>query len=300
MYDTTKPYIGRIKEIVGRTQEGKTFPPSSTDGIGEKGIYHWQHRTFRSVVIDALEMNFTDMAVMRAKVKYLQNHIMVPKEDEEAILQVVETLSDECVKRDVVITSGETAVHESHKGIEISVSVQGEYVAKKENRFQRGDYLVGIGSNGLHSNGFTRIREVFGDEFREEFVRPTLGYYNTIINLLNRNVEINGMVHITGGAFTKLKEPLGDELDALIHKTDETKPQSIFYELSKRGVSDEEMYRTFNCGIGLVLSVSERSLEAILGEFAFGGFKPKVIGEVISGKGRVRIKSAFSRRGVML
>ena len=82
MYNTTKPYTDKILKIIERCR-GKI--PASTDGVGTKGIYHWQQKTFRNAVLDALAMNLNDMAVVKAKARGLHNHIMIPEDDEKAI-----------------------------------------------------------------------------------------------------------------------------------------------------------------------------------------------------------------------
>ena len=296
MYDTTKPYTKNILSLIKPTWKRKFPSSASVDGIGTKGIYHWEQRSFRNATLDALAMNLNDMGVMSSKVRTLQDHIMLPEDDEEAIIEIVQVLSKECKKRDIEINAGETSIHRNLDGLEIGISVQGDYLTTKRNRFVRGDYLVGIGSNGLHSNGFTRVRELFGDEFRPEFIEPTFIYYDLILNLIAKR-EINGMVHVTGGAYTKLKNILERE-DLVIQES--FHPQPIFYDIYKRGLSDEEMYKTFNCGIGFVLGVSEKDSRKVIAQSNNHGFKAEVIGRVIDGKGKVRIKSAFSGRKIVL
>lgn len=294
MYDTTKPITERILEL---TESCKRDVPASTDGIGTKGIYHWQQRSFRNAVLDALAMNLNDMAVLRARVIGLHNHIMIPEDDGEAIEEIIKTFVGECEKRDIFIDSGETAIHDNLKGLEISVSVTGEYVKKRKNEFEEGDYLIGVRSNGLHSNGFTKIRRIFGGEYREEFTEPTFIYSDALLDLIER-VDINGMVHITGGAYTKLR-PLLNNTDAVINNEHGLIPHVIFRELYERGVSDKEMYRTFNCGIGFVLSAKDK-LKEIVSNLKNFGFDAESIGIIVPGKGKVKINSMFSQEEIVL
>ena len=100
MYNTTKPYIPKILDLI---KDCKKDIPASTDGIGTKGVYHWRQRTFRNAVLDALAMNLNDMAVIRAKATGLHNHIMIPQDDEEAILEIVDNLAEECRRRNILI-----------------------------------------------------------------------------------------------------------------------------------------------------------------------------------------------------
>src|SRR3989344_2818540 len=228
MYNTTKPYTKKILELI---KDCKADIPASTDGIGTKGIYHWKYRTFRNAVLDAMAMNLNDMAVLRAKVTGLHNHIILPEEDEEAILEIVGNIARECKRRDIKILSGETAIHNTLSELEISVSVIGEYVQKRENKFERGNSLVGITSSGLHSNGFTKVREIFRD-------------------------------------------------------------------ISKV-ISDEEMYKTFNCGIGFTLSVSPADEKDIIYDLENKGLIASVIGNVTKGNGNVKIDSMFTRNRIV-
>ena len=298
MYNTTKPYIKQILELIKKTQKGNELP-SHIDGIGTKGVYHWEKRTFKNAVIDSLAMNLNDFAVMRVKALQLQDHIILPKDDSQAIYEIIEALAEECKKRNIAISGGETSIHENFPGLEISTSLQGKYINKKENIFGVGDYLIGIESNGLHANGFTKVRELFGDEIREEFVKPTFIYYDTLLDIFESGLEIHGMVHVTGGAFMRLKKAM-KETDAVIEKNNSLIPQNIFYEIYNQGVSDEEMYKTFNCGIGFIFGVSEKSVKEIISCFIAHGFKTDVIGKVFEGNGEIKIKSSFSDREIIL
>jgi len=294
-YDPTKPYIEKILSLI--SSDWNEFPPpASVDGIGTKGVYHWKRRSFRNATLDALAMNLNDMAVLRAKTAYLQDHIMIPKDDERAILEIIKTLAEECKKRKITINAGETSIHNNLSGLEISISVQGDYIQKKKNKFMEKNCLIGIESNGLHSNGFTKIREIFGEEFLPEFIKPTLIYYDMLLGL---NDKIEGMVNITGGAYSRIKRVLNKE-DVLINRSSFLKPSKIFYEIYNRGMSEEEMYKTFNCGIGFILNVYKKDSGFVLSEINKSGFKSDIIGEIAAGNGNIRIESSFSNKEIIL
>lgn len=308
MYDPMKPYKEGIRRLIQETWQtpyltirGDLYPVfgrkfsfpevDHTDGIGTKGIYHWQKRTFKNAALDALAMNLNDLALVRATPYKLQDHITLPEDDEEAVFEIVETLVGECKKRGIAMTGGETSIHEGSSGLDISITISGFIKNPKPNQFQVGDVLVGLPSNGLHSNGFTKVREIFGDEVRSEFVVPTQIYLDQILKL-NEDFDIHGMMHITGGAFTKLKDLL-HVADAIITRNHTLKPQPIFQELYKHGISDKEMYRTFNCGIGFVLSTAPRDAEKVAAQL-----EGEVIGEITSGTGAVHVESMFSKQKV--
>lgn len=314
MYDTTKPYTKRILDAIEKTWDTPyisvergiypvfrkapgfaNYPDvDHTDGIGTKGVYHWSRRTFSNAVLDALAMNANDLPLARATPYKLQNHIFMPQDDHDAICSVVEALSEECQKLGIAMTGGEASIHDNMDGLEISVTCSGFVKRKKTNMAEPGDVLIGFRSNGLHSNGFTKVREVFGDEYRDCFVEPTKIYADKIL-FLDDQFDIHGLMHITGGAYTKLRK-IVKNADIQIHRHS-VKPHDIFFELNSKGVADEEMYRTFNCGVGFVISAPRKQADKILFE---SGLEAGVIGEVTEGSGRIHIESQFSMRDFYL
>ncbi|MAG47052.1 hypothetical protein CL617_00470 [archaeon] len=311
MYDTTKPYTQNILDLVKETWETpycslddfvlcKKFSFDQeyghTDGIGEKGIYHWKQRSFKEAIIDALAMNYNDLLLLRARPYAVIDHLMIPEDDHDAVKDLIRYLTFECKKRDVAIIGGETAIHNSMQGLEISLTMLGFIEKPKINQFQIGDILLGIESSGLHSNGFTKVIELFGDEYRKEFIEPTNIYLDDVLNL-DRDFDIHGMMHITGGSFTKLRSLLHDS-NVFIYRDHGLEPQNIFFEIYNRNVSDEEMYKTFNCGIGFVLSVNEQDCDDIISRIT--DFKVDIIGEVLPGNEDVMIESKFSNGNVVL
>ncbi len=307
MYSTTKQYKYKILELIESTWatpyvkiERGLYPiikkkfscleVQHTDGIGTKGIYHWQKRTFHNAVIDALAMNLNDLAMVGATPYALQNHIVLPKDDHGAILKIVNYLAYECKKRKIAMTGGETSIHSDAKGMDISITVSGILFKKFRNQCKVGDILVGVRSSGLHSNGITKVRELFGKEYRKECTLPTQIYLDEILSLLTQHT-IHGMMHITGGAFTKLKDIL-KHADALIVHPKKLAPQKIFQQLYAKGLSSTTMYSTFNCGIGFVLSVPKQEAHTIISHIRGS----EIIGGVIKGSGKVHITSAFDKK----
>lgn len=306
MYNSTKPYKKDIFNLIRQTwetpyvrvkdgwvEEKLSYPKVyHVDGIGSKGIYHWKVKSFRNAVLDALAMNLNDLAFLRATPYALTDHLFLPQDDHNAVLEITRNLAEECKNRQIAITGGETAIHEHSLGFEISITMLGFVKNFKPNQFQVGDILIGIESSGLHANGFTKIREVFGSQFKPEFTIPTYIYWD-IINKLDRKYDIHGLMHITGGAFTKLKDLLTDG-DARIAQPLE--PQPIFREVYERGVSDKEMYKTFNCGTGFVLGLAKTEADQCLDDVK--DIKAEIIGEITPGSGHIGIKSRFSGREI--
>ena len=309
MYNPTKPYKHEILKLIEstwrtpyvRVERGlylivtKKFQYPEvhhTDGIGTKGYYHWKKRSFRSAVLDALAMNFNDLAMVGAVPYTLQNHIILPKDDHGAILSIVTALANECRVRKIAMTGGETSIHSDVKSMDISMTVCGFVKKRRQNQCKVRDVLIGLKSSGLHSNGFTTVRKVLGNNHRPEFVVPTRIYSDEVLSVLEQHT-VHGMMHITGGAFTKLKDILG-KADAIIEQPKKLQPQSIFHKLYDKGLSNKVMYTTFNCGVGFILSVPKQEAPKILKKLRGSA----VIGEIEQGKGEVHIKSAFNGKNV--
>lgn len=304
MYDTTKPYKNYITSRIQETHspshvkiyrsllQNPYMAVDHVDGIGTKGIYHWRQRTFREAVTDALAMGYNDLARERAVPYRLQDHLLLPEDDNEAIRDVIDALVDDCKGRRVAITAGETAIHDNLEGMELSITMNGYRIIEKPNIFQPGDILIGFSSSGLHSNGFTLVRQLFQED-RAEFTIPTRIYFDSLLAVYD-HPDLHGLSHITGGAYAKLKDHI-PQADIHLHKDRPLKPQPIFEDIYERGVCDEKMYTTFNCGVGFVLSVSPKEADFFAAET--GG---QVIGEIKSGKGKVYIPSHFSRKEVII
>jgi len=288
------PYISVKNQIV---KKKFSLPECHhSDGIGTKGIYHWQKRTFKNAVLDALAMNLNDLVIMGARPYAVVDHLLLPRDDKEIILEIIKHLSHECRKRNIAVSGGETSYHNNLEGIDLSITMLDFIKKPRVNRFKIGDVLIGIASSGLHSNGFTKVREIFDKKAKPEFTTPTFIYFDTVFSLIKK-FNVHGMVHITGGAFTKLKDILKDA-DAVIKRNHKLKPQKIFMEIYKKGISDEEMYKTFNCGIGFILSVDPKEAGRIISEIK--NFKSSVIGEILPGNGKIKIESSFSNKKITL
>ncbi|MDP3800183.1 MAG: AIR synthase-related protein [bacterium] len=311
MYNPTKPYKHQILKLIEGTWntpyakvEKDIYPiitkkfsypeVQHTDGIGTKGFYHWQKRTFKNAVLDSLAMNLNDLAMVGAVPYAIQNHIVLPKDDHKAILEIVKALAIACSKRKIAMTGGETSIHSGSEGMDIGITISGFIKNRRKNQCQTGDILIGLASNGLHSNGLTKVKEILGPKYRPEFTEPTKIYMDEILSLLN-TYKVNGMMHITGGAFTKLKDILGNS-NAIISHPEKLKPQKIFYDIYSKTLSNKIMYSTFNCGIGFILSVPKKEASKIISSLK----NSDVIGEVVKGKGEIQIKSIFDQKTIIL
>lgn len=333
MYDTTKPYKQQIQQAICSTWntpyatafvvKGAPYPfvernrrvleitghgieVDHTDGIGTKGSIHAMAQTWNYAVQDALAMNLNDLLVVRARPYKLQNHLTLQHDDHEVILAVVTALAGECMGRSIVLTGGETSIHDNMIGMDLSITVTGFVPEVRKNEFRLGDVLIGLPSTGAHANGFTFIRNSLGG--RRDMVTPTKIYWDEVYPLLQSpeyDDDIHGMVHIAGGGFTRLLDYA--DIGTIRLRKWKNRP-AIFGELYEyhRDVLDNLnvlsqlpvdsspskhnrfMYSTFNCGIGFILSVSREKSEELATIL-----KGEIIGEVTNGKGRVEIESIF-------
>jgi phosphoribosylformylglycinamidine cyclo-ligase len=250
MYNPIKPYKHQILKSIERTwqtpyvkvQRGvyplieKKFKypeVDHTDGIGTKGFYHWRSGTLRAAVIDALAMNLNDLALVRAVPFKMSNHITVPEEDKR-VFTIVQAMVAECTKRKIAMVGGENSFHNNIDGVDISMTVSGFVKKPQANLCRVGDVLIGLKSSGIHSNGFTKVRKIFGNTVRKEFTIPTAIYLDDVLKVIEKHT-VHGMMHITGGAFTKLKDVI-EHADIELDHTKVLQPQKIFYEMFNKGL----------------------------------------------------------------
>ncbi len=290
MYDTTKPYTNFIIETISKTWNKPSNKIYHVDGIGTKGIYHWQNRSFKNAVIDSLAMNLNDLAFNYASPKIIADHITIPEDDEESIKDIIVNLTKECEHRNIEILGGETSIHNNLNGMDISITMIGDILFRKNNKFLPNDIIIGIESNGLHCNGFTKIREL-GMEYSDEFIKPTRIYIDDIMKLIYK-YDIHAMMHMTGGGFTKLLK-LND--NTLVNIAYVICNQNIFYDIYNCDVSDYEMYKTFNCGIGFIIALDEEYVDDCMKDI---NHRCSIIGDVCKGNNKVIINSSYSNNKV--
>lgn len=308
MYDPTKPYKEAIQEAIQKTWRsehasaaqlpGSPYPlimrnnlraysqeVDHTDGIGTKGILHMRHRTFAAAVQDALAMNLNDLLVMRATPYKLQNHLTLDSDDQDAILEVISSLSEECIKRKIILTGGETSIHDTMQGMDLSITVTG-FAGAEQNEFCVGDKLIGLRSTGIHANGFTLARQYLGIN-RKDLTIPTRIYWDDV-NMWKGAIHksLHGMVHIAGGAWSRLLGILTDNQCVTLNQWPSL---PIFDELYGHVQDDKIMYKVFNCGMGMVLSVAPEDAEDVASLL-----DANIIGEVAEGPKAVRIHSIFT------
>ncbi|EHK2441142.1 phosphoribosylformylglycinamidine cyclo-ligase [Clostridium perfringens] len=277
---------------------------SGTDGVGTKLDIACKKRKFDTVGIDCVAMCVNDILCHGAKPLFFLDYIACGKLEAEVSSDLVKGVAEGCIKSQCSLIGGETAeMPGMYKegdydiaGFAVGIVDKDKIINGKD--IKSGDKLIGIASSGVHSNGYSLIRKVFknldedfnGKTIWEELLTPTKIYVKPVLSLLEK-FNIKGMAHVTGGGFYEnLPRMLSKEgLSIVINKNSYEIPE-IFKKLMELGVKEEEMYNTFNMGIGFVLCVEEDEVEEVLKELSKQGEKAFEIGYINAGGEGVCIK----------
>ncbi|MCJ7641630.1 MAG: phosphoribosylformylglycinamidine cyclo-ligase, partial [Desulfobacterales bacterium] len=254
-----------------------------------------------TIGIDLVAMCVNDIVLTGAKPLFLLDYLATSQLDPARGKAVVEGIVKGCLEAECSLIGGETAEMPGFykkgeydlAGFAVGIVENAELI--DGTRVTVGDKVIGIASSGLHSNGFSLVRKVLLDHHKmnlkkqveeigeilgEELLRPTRIYVKTVLNLV-RDFSMGGIAHITGGGITEnIPRVIPKGCRANIHRGTWDVPL-IFPFLKERGkISEEEMFRTFNNGIGMILIVKPKDLEDILGRLRSLGEKAFAIGEI--------------------
>jgi phosphoribosylformylglycinamidine cyclo-ligase len=268
------------------------------DGVGTKVLVAEACHKYDTIGIDCVAMNVNDVICLGAEPLALVDYLALEKTRPELVTQIIRGLQRGAREAGVAIVSGETAIMpDVVKGFDLAAMVIG--LVRKDSlitgeQIEPGDVIFGLRSSGIHSNGLTLARKVLltkrvDPQVLRELLRPTRIYVDPVLRLVRSRVEVHALAHITGGAYSKLKRiglrsRVGFMLDSLPN------PQSIFQQIQYRGhISDREMYRTFNMGIGFLIVSPMRAakrLKALLPEAVEVGYATKSRSALISRFGK--------------
>ncbi len=281
----------KIGHYAGLLDMGSFALAMTTDGVGSKVLIANAIQKWDTVGIDCIAMNVNDLYAIGAEPIAFVDYLAVEEVDPERAEQIAIGLARGAEISNMTIVGGETAsLPEIIRGFDLAGTAIG--VVDKDKvvtgeKIQVGDALVGVPSSGLHSNGYTLARAIVaesrytyfdqmpdgGNTIGEELLTPTR-IYPEIVELV-RQCDVHGLAHITGSGLLKLRRitDLGFEI------TEPLEPQPIFRFLQEQGnVDDEEMYRTFNMGMGFVVVVAEGDAKEACRIMGPGS---KVIGSVV-------------------
>jgi phosphoribosylformylglycinamidine cyclo-ligase len=275
---------------------------SSTDGVGTKLKIAFSMDRHDTVGIDLVAMCVNDIIVIGARPLFLLDYLAVSKLEPNRAKKVVGGIVKGCLEAECSLIGGETAEMPGFykkgeydlAGFVVGILEEDQIIDGSGIRI--GDKLVGIASSGLHSNGFSLVRKVLlerhkldlrkrvaelGERLGETLLRPTRIYVKTILNLL-RDFSPHGMAHITGGGITgNLPRILPKGCKAVIRKGTWDVPP-IFPFLQERGnISEDEMYKTFNNGIGMILVIPPKDAQKVMARLQALGERGFIIGEIV-------------------
>jgi len=275
---------------------------ASTDGVGTKlKLAFWADR-HDTVGIDLVAMSVNDIVVQGARPLFFLDYLALGKMDLERVAAIVSGVAAGCKAANCSLIGGETAEMPGFYP-ENEYDLAGFAVGLVDNAaiidgstIHVGDAIIGLASSGLHSNGYSLVRRIVLEQLglrpdsripgcarsaADELLEPTRIYVEPVLKVL-RQFEISGMVHITGGGFyDNIPRILPATCQALIRK-DRWKIPPIFRYLQRQGeISEAELFRVFNCGIGFMLMAKADDCADIIELLAAMGFAAYRIGEIV-------------------
>ncbi len=282
---------------------------SSTDGVGTKLKIAQAVNKHDTIGIDLVAMCVNDLVTTASKPLFFLDYFATGKLEPEVAVDVVKGISEGCKQAQCALIGGETAeMPGMYKEGEYDLAGFAVGVVEREkmldgSKTQKGDILIGLASSGIHSNGYSLVRKLIeikgysldtyineiGKKLWEELLTPTKIYVKPILKLIE-NVEVHAIAHITGGGIPgNLIRVLNENIKAVIEEgTWEVLP--IFKWIEKEGnIPKDEMYKTFNMGIGMIVAIPEKEKEKTLEILKEEGEKAFVIGYLEEGEKSVNI-----------
>ena len=267
---------------------------SGTDGVGTKLDIAFQMKKYDTVGIDCVAMSVNDILCSGVQPLFFLDYIACGKLDAAVAADLVKGVADGCVETGCALLGGETAempgFYDEGKydlaGFGVGIGEKKDMITGEE--IKEGDVLIGLSSTGVHSNGFSLVRKLVpnpndafvvdgketGKTIGEVLLTPTRIYVKPVMEVLGRYKKaVHGMVHVTGGGFYENiprmypKAKNGKKQLISIIKRDSWDILPIFGELIRRGADLDNVYNTFNMGIGFVLAVSAKEADEIIDMF---------------------------------
>ena len=297
--------FGSISNIPNHIKQPKIV--ACTDGVGTKIEIANVLNKYDTIGIDLVAMSVNDLIVQGAKPLLFLDYISINKIDLKKLKSIIKGIVNGCKQSDCELVGGETAempgTYEKGKFdiAGFAVGVVGKNKILSKNKIKNNDLVLAIPSSGLHSNGYSLVRYVLNKKkinikknnfLRTELLRPTKIYVKEVLKLIDKNL-INGCANITGGGLAdNIKRIIPENLVAEIDLK-KINTSKIFRWLKKNDISDKEMLKTFNCGVGFCLIISPKNLDKVKKYFT-KEFKPYVIGEISKGKNKVKLNGSIN------
>lgn len=277
---------------------------AATDGVGTKLKLALELGRHDSVGIDLVAMCVNDLIVCGAQPLFFLDYYATGALDVDVAAEVIGGIGAGCRQAGCALIGGETAEMPGMYGAgDYDLAGFAVGVVEKEDiivpeRVSAGDRLIGLASSGPHSNGYSLIRKIFevtGADLGQDFAGQTLGevlleptrIYVRAVAALQEKIDIHGLAHITGGGISEnLPRVLPAGLVARVDTASWPRPEVFDWLASAGNVSREEMFRTFNCGLGMIVCVAAGDLDPALALLREAGEDAFPVGEVCAGDGR--------------
>ncbi len=284
---------------------------SGTDGVGTKLKLAFMMDQHDSVGIDLVAMCVNDILAQGAKPLFFLDYLATGNLDPDKVATIVKGIAEGCKQSDAALIGGETAEMPDFyddgeydlAGFVVGIVDRDKVITGE--KIQEGDKIIGLASNGVHSNGYSLVRKVFFDlaqmqledrveelgmSLGEELLKPTKVYVKSVLKLLEE-YQINGIAHITGGGLIEnIPRILPEGTNAIIDQKSWEVP-AVFNLMRELGeIAEEEMYRTFNMGIGMTLVVAAEEAEGIVAKAKELGENAYIIGKITEGNRGVKFK----------
>lgn len=278
---------------------------AGTDGVGTKLKYAIISDKHDTIGIDAVAMCVNDIVCQGAKPLFFLDYFATGALSPEKVATVVSGISDGCRQSGAALIGGETAEMPGfypEGDYDIAGFAVGVVDKKKiinGSKIKSGDVLIGIKSSGIHSNGYSLVRKLFGEDIEElskydaeldakpidVLLTPTKIYVKSILSLVEK-VKVKGIAHITGGGFIENIPRIFPEGIGCVVNTKSYELPKVFQVMQKRsGLKKEQLYNTFNMGIGMVVCVAKRDVEATIAQLESTGEECVVLGKTMKGSG---------------
>ena len=275
---------------------------SGTDGVGTKVEIANILKKFDTIGVDLVAMSVNDLIVQGAEPLIFLDYISTNKIEIKKLKSIIKGILKGCKLASCELVGGETAempgTYAKGKfdlaGFAVGIVANNKILYK--NKIKKGNLILAVPSSGIHSNGYSLIRYILkkkkinilkNNYLKKELIKPTKIYVREILKLVDKKL-LNGCANITGGGLEgNVVRVLPSNLSAKIY-LDKIKPNRIFKWLYSQGVSDKEMLKTFNCGIGFCIIIKSKNVNKIKKYFT-KNFKPYVIGKIINGKKNIQL-----------
>ena len=297
--------FGSISDIPNHIKQPKIV--ACTDGVGTKIEIANTLNKYNTIGIDLVAMSVNDLIVQGAKPLLFLDYISINKINLTKLKSIIKGIVNGCKQSNCELVGGETAempgTYEEGKFdiAGFAVGVVGKNKILSRNKIKTNDLILSIPSSGLHSNGYSLVRYLLNQKkinikknkfLKKELLKPTKIYVKEILKLIDKNL-INGCANITGGGLAdNIKRIIPENLVAEIN-LNKINTSKIFKWLKKNGISDKEMLKTFNCGVGFCLIINSKNLEKVKKYFT-KEFKPYVIGKISKGKNKVKLNGSIN------